>query len=307
MRFGRAIRLPVRPPFRLDLTVDALRRLPVNAVDLVDADGTYFRALRDESGAALVAVRAGGPRFVEMRATGRDADRWLPCVAAMLGANADLRLWYARSAEIEWLRPLASSLRGLKPPRYPSLWEACAHAVIFQQISLHAAAAIMRRFVEFAGEPIVAGNVRTYVFPTSRRCLQLDEASLRAVGLSRGKVAALRGIAARFSEGAIAASELQAMPTEQAAQALQQLPGIGPWSASVVLLRGLGRLDTFPLHDSGVARSLASVGGENGDLAATLDVLGPTRGMLYFHLLLGRLRGLRPAGGHSRRFEPATP
>ena len=160
MRFGKALRLPVRPPFRLDLTVDALRRLPANAVDLVDADGTYFRALRDESGVALVAVRAGGTRFVEIRATGRDADRWLPCVEAMLGASVDLRPWYARSAEIEWLQPLALSLRGLKPPRYPSLWEACAHAVIFQQISLHAAAAIMRRFVEFAGEPIVTGNLR---------------------------------------------------------------------------------------------------------------------------------------------------
>ena len=75
-----------------------------------------------------------------------------------------------------------------------------------------------------------------------------------------------------------------------------QLRGIGPWSAAVVLLRGFGRLDTFPLRDSGVARTAALLSGDpNVDLDAVLEALGPTRGMLYYHLLLGRLRNLTPA------------
>jgi DNA-3-methyladenine glycosylase II len=59
------------------------------------------------------------------------------------------------------------------------------------------------------------------------------------------------------------------------------------------MLRGLGRLDIFPLHDSGVARSVALIAGEDADLDRILEVLGPTRGMLYFHLLLGRLEQSR--------------
>ncbi|MBV9737801.1 MAG: hypothetical protein JO177_06475, partial [Candidatus Eremiobacteraeota bacterium] len=64
----------------------------------------------------------------------------------------------------------------------------------------------------------------------------------------------------------------------------------GPWSAAVILLRGLGRLDVFPLNDSGVAASLKLLSGRTTvNLDRLLLQLGDQRGMLYFHLLLGRL------------------
>ena len=66
------------------------------------------------------------------------------------------------------------------------------------------------------------------------------------------------------------------LPTGQAAERLVQLRGIGPWSAAVVLLRGFGRLDTFPLRDSGVARTAALLSGDpDVDLDAVLEALGP--------------------------------
>ena len=61
------------------------------------------------------------------------------------------------------------------------------------------------------------------------------------------------------------------------------------------MLRGFGRLDVFPMRDSGVARTVKLLSGDDRlDLDAVLDVLGPVRGMLYYHLLLGRLRNLTP-------------
>ncbi len=283
------MRLPVRPPFRLDLTVDALRRLAANSVDVVAEDATFYRAVRDDRGIAVLNVRASGTRSIEVRATGRDGERWLPLAGRMLGARVDLRQWYERSAKIDWLRPLSERLAGLKPPRYPTVWEACAHAVVFAQISIYAGAAIMRRLVELLAEEVVAGDVRCRLFPDPSRWLAADEPGLRAAGLSRNKVAHVRSIAAAFADGTILESDLEARTTPQAAERLVAIRGIGPWSAAVVLLRGLGRIDVFPLRDSGVARSVALVAGENVDMDAVLDTLGPERGMLYFHLLLSRL------------------
>jgi DNA-3-methyladenine glycosylase II len=281
------MRLPVRRPFRLDLTVDALRRLAANAVDVAGDDGTYYRAVRDECGAALLAVRAGGAGSVDVRASGRDAERWLPTVRRLLGTNVDLREWYARSAGIPWLGELTRLLRGLKPPRYPTLWEACAHAIVFQQISIHAGAAIMRRLVETLAEEVVAGGVRGRIFPEAERWLDAKEAALRSAGLSANKFAHLRTAAAAFADGSMSEARLGPLATEDAATLLCTIRGIGPWSASVALLRGMGRLDVFPMRDSGVARSLSHAGG--GSLDEVLEVLGPVRGMLYFHLLLARL------------------
>jgi DNA-3-methyladenine glycosylase II len=105
----------------------------------------------------------------------------------------------------------------------------------------------------------------------------------------------VRSVAAANLDGSIDESMLAMLPTPEAAQTLCQTKGIGPWSAAVVMLRGLGRLDTFPMRDSGVARSLALLSGSQDlDQDALLAELGPSRGMLYYHLLLGRLRNLVP-------------
>lgn len=296
-RFGAAHRLPVRVPFSLEYTADALRRLASNVVDVVGADGTYFRALSDARGTELISVRSAGARGIEVRATGRNGERWLPAVNRMLGARVDLTRWAERSAAIPWLAPIAAKFRGLKPPRYPTLWEAFAHAILFQQISIHAAAAIMRRAVESLGEPVDAAGIRCIAFPGAERWLRAGDAGLRAVGISRNKIEHLRAVAGAFATGAIDEPEIEALPTPEAAARLCAVRGIGAWSAAVILLRGLGRLDTFPLRDSGVARSLALLAGSaHVDQAGLLEALGDVRGMLYYHLLLGRIHGINRPG-----------
>jgi DNA-3-methyladenine glycosylase II len=295
-RFGATQLLPVCEPFRLDFTVDALRRLASNVVDVVGDDGTFYRALNDRGGTEVLAIRCRGPRALEIRATGRRPDRWLPNVARMLGTAVDLEEWYVRSRRIGWLAPIAKTLRGLKPPRYPTLWEALAHAILFQQISILAAAAIMRRAVELLGEPVVVDDaVRCIAFPPAARWLEANDSALRSAGISRNKIAHLRAAAQAFLEGTIGESQLDPLPTALAAERLRAVRGIGAWSAAVTLLRGLGRLDAFPLRDSGVARALALLSGDaHVDQTELLDRLGPVRGMLYYTLLLGRLRDIVP-------------
>jgi DNA-3-methyladenine glycosylase II len=290
------VRVGVRDPFRLDLTVDALRRLASNVVDVVDEAGTYYRAVSDGAVTSLLAIRASGDSSIEFQSTTGHPERWVPVVERLLGTAADLTEWYRRSSRIAWLRPIAAALRGLKPPQYPSVWEACAHAIVFQQISIHAAASIMRRAVEALGDSVTVSGVRCIAFPDAQRWLAASDAALADAGLSRNKIAHLRSTAAAFVTGSLDEAVLQKLSTEEAAQRLCEVRGIGPWSASVVLLRGLGRLDVFPLRDSGVARSLALLSGDAAiDQGALLERLGPVRGMLYYHLLLGRLRNLVPA------------
>jgi DNA-3-methyladenine glycosylase II len=84
------------------------------------------------------------------------------------------------------------------------------------------------------------------------------------------------------------------MPREDALEALRELPGIGGWSAAVVLLRGCGRLDVFPRGDSGARAAIRALSqGADADPDTVAERLGNLRGMLYFHLLLGRLEATR--------------
>ena len=281
------------PPYRLDLTVDALRRLAANVVDIVGPDGVYRRALSDDRGVNVIEVTQPVKRSLLVRMTGEDAARWLPSVERMLGPRVNLDEWYSRVEPFPWLAYITDELRGLRPPRYPALWEALAHSIVFQQISIHAAGSIMRRTIEATSKPIEHGGTLYYPFTTPHALLNASDATLRGAGLSANKIAHLRSAAEAVLEGLVADEVIESLPSPEAAEQLCRIRGIGPWSAAVVLLRGFGRLDVFPMKDSGVARSLRLLSADpHVNAHALLERLGPVRGMLYFHLLLGRIRNL---------------
>jgi DNA-3-methyladenine glycosylase II len=287
------VTITLRPPFSLPVTVDALRRLSANVVDVAGPDGVYRRALQDERGVNAIEVRQPSSRALDVLVHGEHGERWLPDVERMLGVRAQLDEWYRRVEDFPWLARLAKRFRGVRPPQYPTLWEALAHAIVFQQISIHAAGAIMRRMVEALSPEVECGSAVLRPFPLPGRFLAATDLQLRAAGLSSNKVAHLRSIAAAVESGALARARIDELSSAGAAAELARVRGVGPWSAAVVLLRGFGRLDVFPMKDSGVAKSMALLCDDPRlDAEHLLDALGPVRGMLYYHLLLGRINHL---------------
>jgi DNA-3-methyladenine glycosylase II len=284
--------ISVRAPYRLDLTVNVLRRLSTNLVDVLSPDGAYVRWLGDASGFALVRVSQPRPDTlgVEIEGDRRENPRLLELVRRVLGVEVDLTRFYRSASQVPWLDPLVSRMRGVRPPRYPTIWEACVNAIVFQQISLHAASAIMGRFTRGLSEPVERGGLRLYPFPSPEQFLSAPDRLLREAGLSAGKRATLRRVADSLGAGVLDAAQLEKFPSPDAAALLRSIKGIGPWTAVVILLRGLGRLDVFPANDTSVARNLRLVGAPGAsEVEPLLDTLGPDRGMLYYHLLLGRL------------------
>jgi DNA-3-methyladenine glycosylase II len=110
------------------------------------------------------------------------------------------------------------------------------------------------------------------------------------LGLSINKVVSVRSVARAILDGEIDEAGLTLLATPELMASLVVHRGIGPWTAAVIALRGFGRLDLFPMKDSGVARSVRDLSGSSDvDVEALLAQLGEQRGMLYYHLLLGRL------------------
>jgi len=285
----RTLMVPVRAPYRLDLTATALRRLSTNLVDVFDGT-TYRRLIGDPADPVLLEVRQDAPDALTLRVHGEPGLDAAALVRRMFGTEVDLAHFYRAAAEIPWLSALVERARGVKSPRYPSLWETIVNAVVYQQISIHAAAAILRRVIEryavvrhVAGEAIAA-------FPPPQTIVDADIPELRSLGLSVNKVVALRTLGRAILDGEIDERAIEPMATPQLVEHLVAFKGIGPWTAAVIALRGFGRLDIFPMKDSGVARMLKELSGDpNVDTSAILATLGDQRGMLYYHLLLGRL------------------
>jgi DNA-3-methyladenine glycosylase II len=284
--------IPVRPPYRLDLTVNVLRRLSTNLVDVLSPDGAYVRLLGDAGEFAVIRVCQPSPETltIEIEGDRREHPRLLAVARRMLGVEVDLTRFYRSASDIQWLHPLVSRMRGVRPPRYPTVWEACVNAIVFQQISLHAASAIMGRLTVALSEAVERRGVWLYRFPGIDRIQNARDTLLRGAGLSAGKLATLRRAGDALRGGVLDEARLETLSSADAGAVLRSIKGIGPWTAAVILLRGLGRLDVFPDNDTSVVRNLALVNGSAPHaIEALLDTLSPEQGMLYYHLLLARL------------------
>ena len=275
-----------------------LQRRPSNAVDLWE-QGRYFRVLTLTRGLALVEV--------DNRGTIDDPDVRLcvrcdhACSATRIEAAQTLRKMLGLDLDPALLQNLGDvestlcatvlALRGMRPPRFANLFEAFANVVPFQQLSLDAGVAIVARLVRRFGQCFECGDRRFYGFPAAAVIGHARVQTLRACGLSARKAEVLRYIAGAIESGQLTEDGLSAMSTNDALSTLAELPGIGPWSAGLVLLRGLGRTDVFPAGDVGAMRGLRGLLRlPRARLDHVVESFGNHRGYLYFCVLGESLR-----------------
>ncbi|MEM7213346.1 MAG: hypothetical protein AAF479_15910 [Pseudomonadota bacterium] len=256
----------VRPrgPFSLEQTTARFQRFP-EVVDRCEAGG-YARLVVLPRRAVRVSVSQEGTTsraLLRVRIEGKDADAADARAVAQritdrgLGAASDLRPFYRQFKEDELLGPALRHSRGLRISGPPDAFESLVTTVLCQQVNLQFAFSIRRELaVAFGRRARVAGD-SWIAFPEAKRMARLSEADLRAFKLSGAKARAVSGLAKAFAEGALSHAELEALPDEEVVERLCTLEGVGRWTAEVVLMRALGRLDAFPAADLGVIKYLA--------------------------------------------------
>jgi DNA-3-methyladenine glycosylase II len=289
------------PPFRLDLAVWTLRRRPANAVDRWNGE-TYRRVLPSPAGPVEVAVtQVAAPQTPKLRVTvdapphrGRVKAAVTSALDKLLGLQIDLTSFYRFAARHSRLGELARRFRGMKPPRYPSVFEGLANAIACQQVSLTVGIYVLNRLAANYGPALGQDAVSPHAFPRPEDLAWLQPAELRQLGFSMHKGRALIDLARSLTENRFDTQALANLTDEEAVQRLCELRGVGRWTAEYVLLRGLGRINVFPGDD---------IGGRNNlqrwlRLRKPLDYQGVQRtlapwqrfgGLIYFHLLLDRL------------------
>ena len=132
-------------------------------------------------------------------------------------------------------------------------FDALAESIAYQQLSGKAAATIWKR-------------VRA-LFPRRKHLdpklvLATPDEKFRAAGLSRSKIAALKDLAAKTIDGTVPSSRaLARMSDEEIIARLTSVRGIGRWTAEMLLLFDLGRLDVWPVADYGLRKGFAKTFG----------------------------------------------
>ena len=123
-----------------------------------------------------------------------------------------------------------------------SYFESLVYSVISQQLATGAARTIKQRFI------LECGKV------TPKSVVKMDDAQLRAAGLSAAKAKTIKGLAEASLSKAIDFNKLHEQDDQHVYKSLTELWGIGPWTVDMFMMFQLGRLDIWPVGDLGVRR-----------------------------------------------------
>lgn len=297
-------------PFSLNFSAWAIQRRPNNLVDRWDGV-TYGRVIMVADRPVRVDVIAAGTTahpILHVTADGASLTRSTRAAVTatldrILGLQLDLRPFYRLANRDPLLALLAARFRGLKPPRFPTVFEAVVNGIACQQLSLTVGIILLDRLAQRCAPSVAVGATVVYAFPRPRDIAGLRSSDLRALGFSEAKARALLELATSVEDG-LALESLTELDDETAIAKLLALRGVGRWTAEYVLLRGLGRINLFPGDDVGARTNLARW----MKLRTPLDYdrvrrlarrWHPFAGFLYFHLLLKRLEETGQLGDDS--------
>jgi AraC family transcriptional regulator of adaptative response / DNA-3-methyladenine glycosylase II len=252
--------LNYRPPYAVDALLQFLAARAIPGIEEVDlAERRISRSLRVRHQGAWLAGR------VELQFDAQQPRVWLlPCSAvwpAVASLMPALRRWLdldAEPAAIDTcLGELATAEPGMRLPGCLDRYELAVRAVLGQQVTVAAARTLARRFVERFGEPLPEGQTTPMVhrlFPSPERIAVAGVEEIAELGIIRRRAEALIALARAWPGSRFAAG--LGTPAEALAE-LQAVPGLGPWTAQYMLMRGWSWPDMFPEADVVLRKQLS--------------------------------------------------
>jgi AraC family transcriptional regulator of adaptative response / DNA-3-methyladenine glycosylase II len=252
-----SLRLPVRTPFAYEGLFGHLAACAVPRVEEV-RDGAYRRTLRLPAGTGIVSLT---PEPDHVRCT-LALDDFRDLATAIARCRRLLDLDADPEAIVDGLRAdadlsaLVAKSPGQRIPRTVDEPELALRVVLGQRVSAKAARTHAARIVSAYGKPVTdGGGGLTHVFPAVEDLAEIDPVHL---AFPKSRQRSLSALVGALADGDLLLDA--GCDWNRARTRLLELPGIGPWTAEVIAMRGLGDPDAFPATDLGVLVAAKQVG-----------------------------------------------
>ncbi len=289
----------VRRPFRFDLTAMIMRRRTNNKISRWDGQ-RYQRVLIIGGTPVRITVSQGGtpnkPRLVTTLESNVDLSLEQQVEAQlitqkMFGVSVDVQAFSEQVAQDPVMWNMAGHFLGVKPTRFPTVFEALVTAITCQRTSLDAGIELLNHITETYGLAFNDGDDVMHGFPRSEDLVNVTEIDLGKLGFGTRKARAILTLSAGIENGTIKLEQLELMSNSDAFAYLRKQPGVSRWAAEYTMIRGLGMLDVFPADDplaTGYLRQMLKLTRKPAyeDVKLLARAWHPYEGFVYLHLLL---------------------
>jgi DNA-3-methyladenine glycosylase II len=190
-------------------------------------------------------VRQRGERVVAAVYGDADLEAVRAQLARLLSLDVDGRRFPSLGERDAVVGELQRRYPGLRPTGFWSPYEAAVWAILSHRVRIPQAATVKRRLAEQHGIELQLDGRSICAFPPPAvlRTLRSFE------GIAERKLPWLRAVAESALDGRLDGGRLRSLDPSQALAELRELPGIGPFAAELILIRGATHPDVFPAHE----------------------------------------------------------
>jgi DNA-3-methyladenine glycosylase II len=227
-------------------------------------------------------LQSDQPIHDAMRAAAEDR------IAFFLSLHDVLRPFYAIGLDDPPFAPVIQRLYGYHQVKFLTPFENACWAVLTQRTPIPIAKQLKRALVERFGASLAIGDQRYWAFPEPARLAAAEPAELLELVGNPRRAEYLRAVARAFA--GTDEAWLRAAPYAEVEAWLRAIKGLGAWSTTFVLLRGLGRMEQLPVGESRLGQAAAQVYGRvlrDTELAALAERYGVYRGFWAHYLRVG--------------------
>ena len=230
-------------------------------------DDKYRRLLEIDNKLLLASVRSTGtvdrPELevvVEGTALSQyDVTRAKSQIEWILGTSQDLTQFYGSIVDDDPLNNFCQHLYGLHIPHAQSPYESLILAVLGQQISNNVARLIRTLIIEKYGSPAKYNGMDYYAFPQPISLAKASLEDLRLLKMSYRKAEYINGISQVIADQSDLLTFAEYQDNNEIVSKIMQLRGVGRWTAQWLLIKGLGRMDAFPVGDLALKQMLTKL------------------------------------------------
>jgi len=289
------LKISVREPFDWSQSLRFIRDFPstrdeqvVDDTGLVKAwrfaDQTVVSRIQSADDGGALGVELASPAEITDAVSAAAVDR----ISFYLSADDDLREFDQTARRDPAFAPIAARLRGYHQVKFPSPVENVVWSILSQRNPMKVAREAKIRLMRRLNEPVEAFGSTLLPCPSIEQLATLSEAELAELVRNERKAKYLFGSVARLAE--IDESFLRHADYREVSEALLTFPGIGPWSATFVLIRGLGRMEVLP-RDGEILRAAQNAYGRSlseEDLVILSAPYAPNQGYWAHYLRAGQ-------------------
>lgn len=251
----------------------------------VETLSTTYRVEADWSRADATVTQHDNTATITVTGDG-DLDEAADQAARFLALDVDARGWIDVARRDPVIADAQARLPGLRPCGFHSPYEAAAWAVLSQRLRIVQAARLRAEIIDRHGD--------RGAFPSPKKLLRLD------LDLPGRKNEYLHAVATAALDGQLDGAALRSMEPAQAVQAVQDIKGLGPFGAELVVLRGANVPDGLPTHEGRLDAEINERYGPGRTLGEVSAAWRPFRTWAAVHLRALREQRTHEIGRQSR-------